>query len=457
MSKMVSRRDFLKMAGTAAGAIVLSACAPVAAPTQAPATQATPAAPAVKKAVKLRFWTHNYDPLVAFVQKKVEEYKSVKPGIEIEYAYAKVHDHEERLFTTLAAGTGPDGWNMGDWNYPLLSTKGWLAPVSPAAFGKDTDQEVMDMFFDFSLTGLVKEGKLYAIPFEWNALDLYYHRGAFAEVGLDPDKPPQTWEEVTEYAIKLTKRDEAGNIIRPGFQQSYGPNPEWPFKRLHPMLVQAGFDFLDKTLTTCTLNTKEAIEIVEYYTDWTVKHKVAMQGFEVPGVKGNPFRAGYVAMDLSGPYNPAAIKRANPNFVYKADDGWDVATFPQWSPPRLKKKASALWRWGLFVNNDSAYAEEMWAFIHFMVSDWRAVRNEVGYVPSIKGWTDDPENIKDTPWLPVQMKDLEIGVPVPQTPKYQELARQVLEMLERIYDGSQTVSESVTEACQKIDTILQTA
>ena len=67
---------------------------------------------------------------------------------------------------------------------------------------------------------------------------------------------------------------------------------------------------------------------------------------------------------------------------------------------------------------------------------------------------DDPENTKDTPLLSVQLQDLDVGVPVPLIPKYQELAKENLEMLERVYDGAQTVSESVAEFFQKVDAIL---
>jgi len=35
-----------------------------------------------------------------------------------------------------------------------------------------------------------------------------------------------------------------------------------------------------------------------------------------------------------------------------------------------------------------------------------------------------------------------------------ELAKENLEMLERVYDGAQTVSESVAEFCQKVNAIL---
>lgn len=450
MSHKVSRRSFLKMSGLVAGAAMLQACAPAAAPAESQAGEM----PAAEPSITLTFWTHNYDPVVAFAQRKAEEFQEMNPNVEVEYSSVTTADLDSRLFTTLAAGTGPDGFNNGGWNYAQLSANNWLAPVSPEGFGVGSDQEAMDLFIDSSLNGLVQDGKLYAVPFEWNALSLYYNRAHFIEADLDPDSPPQTWEEVTEFALKLTKSDDVGNITQPGFQQSYGPGTEWPLKRLHGMLVQAGVDYLDETHTSCALDNQDAIDAIEYYTDWTVNHQVSLQGFEVPGVSGNPFRAGYVSMDLSGPYNPAAIKRANPDWGFKGDDGWDVAPFPQWSEGILKQKASPLWRWGLFVNSASDHPAETWAYIHTMVEDWRAVRDDVGYLPSIKGWMDDPENTKDTPWLTVQLQDLDVGVPVPLIPKYQELAKENLEMLERVYDDVQTVSESVAEFCQKVNTIL---
>src|SRR4029078_6209578 len=39
---------------------------------------------------------------------------------------------------------------------------------------------------------------------------------AFKEVGLDPEKPPQTYDEVFAAAQKLVKKDASGKIIRSG-------------------------------------------------------------------------------------------------------------------------------------------------------------------------------------------------------------------------------------------------
>jgi ABC-type sugar transport system permease subunit/ABC-type glycerol-3-phosphate transport system substrate-binding protein len=49
------------------------------------------------------------------------------------------------------------------------------------------------------------DGKMYAIPFFQVALGLYYRRDFFADAGLDPAKPPRTWEEFIAYGRKIVE------------------------------------------------------------------------------------------------------------------------------------------------------------------------------------------------------------------------------------------------------------
>lgn len=47
-------------------------------------------------------------------------------------------------------------------------------------------------------------GKLYSFPFNKSVPVLYYNKDMFRKVGLDPDKPPATLDELAEYARKIT-------------------------------------------------------------------------------------------------------------------------------------------------------------------------------------------------------------------------------------------------------------
>jgi sn-glycerol 3-phosphate transport system substrate-binding protein len=48
-----------------------------------------------------------------------------------------------------------------------------------------------------------KDGKLYSMPFNSSTPIFYYNKDAFKKAGLDPEKPPKTWQEVETYAKKI--------------------------------------------------------------------------------------------------------------------------------------------------------------------------------------------------------------------------------------------------------------
>jgi sn-glycerol 3-phosphate transport system substrate-binding protein len=60
------------------------------------------------------------------------------------------------------------------------------------------------------------EDRLYSMPFNLSSPILYYDKNDFREVGLDPEKPPQTLEDVKAYSEKLLQKDSSGNITRSG-------------------------------------------------------------------------------------------------------------------------------------------------------------------------------------------------------------------------------------------------
>ncbi|MEC8900727.1 MAG: extracellular solute-binding protein, partial [Pseudomonadota bacterium] len=63
-------------------------------------------------------------------------------------------------------------------------------------------------------------GNMLSFPFNSSTPIMYYNRDAFEEAGLDPEQPPQTWEELAEYATQITESG-AANC---GFTTSW---PSW--------------------------------------------------------------------------------------------------------------------------------------------------------------------------------------------------------------------------------------
>ena len=76
----------------------------------------------------------------------------------------------------------------------------------------DDDRAWLKSFYPAFMENSQTGGKTWGIPFQRSTIVLYWNKDAFKEAGLDPEKPPTTWDEQLAFAQKLTKRDASGNV-----------------------------------------------------------------------------------------------------------------------------------------------------------------------------------------------------------------------------------------------------
>jgi sn-glycerol 3-phosphate transport system substrate-binding protein len=87
----------------------------------------------------------------------------------------------------------------------MMSAKGAIKPVyevmgeSGLPFDPNVYLSTVTSYYT------TREGKMLSMPFNSSTPILYYNVDAFKKAGLDPDKPPKTWEEVEDYSRKLVK------------------------------------------------------------------------------------------------------------------------------------------------------------------------------------------------------------------------------------------------------------
>src|SRR5690606_34724810 len=63
------------------------------------------------------------------------------------------------------------------------------------------------------------DGKTYGLAYTFSTPILYYNADLFREAGLDPDNPPQTWEEVKAAGEAIVANTDAEGF----FPGAYGP------------------------------------------------------------------------------------------------------------------------------------------------------------------------------------------------------------------------------------------
>jgi sn-glycerol 3-phosphate transport system substrate-binding protein len=72
--------------------------------------------------------------------------------------------------------------------------------------GANNDQ-FMSRFFPALHGNAVIDREVYGVPFQNSTPLLYYNADQFREAGLDPDRPPQSWDDLVAAAKKLTRRE----------------------------------------------------------------------------------------------------------------------------------------------------------------------------------------------------------------------------------------------------------
>ncbi len=111
-------------------------------------------------------------------------------------------------FAKLAAGQAEDATQSYFTEPPLLIKKHALADITDLAkswqYFSSYNPSIIAIATDPST------GKVYGIPQNGYALGIYYNRKMFKAAGLDPDKPPTTWDDFRAYAKQLKSASVAG-------------------------------------------------------------------------------------------------------------------------------------------------------------------------------------------------------------------------------------------------------
>src|SRR5437870_523636 len=113
---------------------------------------ATPTAAAMQPAQTqtLEVWTHEFPPFQdALTKKWIPEFEASHPGVKVKMTaipFAGVVSFDAKLLAALSSGSGPDFWDMGDWNYRTVLDNNYAAPLDPKIFGYASSMEMIDAY-----------------------------------------------------------------------------------------------------------------------------------------------------------------------------------------------------------------------------------------------------------------------------------------------------------------------
>jgi len=110
---------------------------------------------------------------------------------------------ESGFLMAMAGSTAPDVFYVNFRQYFAYIDQGFCQPLDKLIDADPESKKRISPFIEKVLR--TYDGKLYAMPFYQVAMALYYRKDHFVQAGLDPNRPPRTWDEMIAYGRKLTE------------------------------------------------------------------------------------------------------------------------------------------------------------------------------------------------------------------------------------------------------------
>jgi ABC-type glycerol-3-phosphate transport system substrate-binding protein len=224
----------------------------------------------------------------------------------------------------LAAGNGPDLFLITQDQAVQDSGEVVLFPL--ASLSVTQFQNAFEGADPFMVpTGTV------ALPIAADPLVLYWNKDLLATAGYA--QPPQYWDQLFDMATKMTKHDDAGNILKSAIALGEYKNIDDAKAILTALILQAGgtltaYDStgkLDSSISKAGINSSEpAVETaLRFYTEFADPSKTDYSWNGSLPVASQDFAQGNLAMYIGYASEEPLIKSENPNLNFA------VAALPQ--------------------------------------------------------------------------------------------------------------------------------
>ncbi len=248
-------------------------------------------------AQEIEFWSQDYGDLIAW-QRTMEEFTNefeAETGIKVNYEQVNWSVAFNRWLTAAQGGAAPDCADMF-WLHSFSAIGGDQYGPMPITEYRDTWPTLEEDFYEGSLQDVNWSGDFYGIPWRGDVRPLIYRTDLAAEAGLEG--PPETWDELVEYAKALTERDSNGNVTRWGLALG----PDNPSQSYVPLYWQAGGDFMTEDGRTATIDNEATRVALSFIRDLVWEHEVLSPDFMERGYSAEgDFLAGQLGMIASTP------------------------------------------------------------------------------------------------------------------------------------------------------------
>jgi sn-glycerol 3-phosphate transport system substrate-binding protein len=240
-------------------------------------------------------------PLTAIVDSMVANFMTENPDITVNAIYAGNYN-DARIKALAALNSGQPAQTSVMFSIDLYEL---IEQDAIVAFDDivttDEERAWLDSFYPALMENGTTGGKTWGIPFQRSTIVMYYNKDAFRAAGLDPEAPPQTWDELVEMGKKLTKRDGSqwGAMI---------PSTGYPYWMFGALTMQNGQVLMNDSGDTTFFDDPAVVEALQFWYDLGNTHQIMPAGTIEWGTLRQNFLEGKTAIMWHSTGNLTAVK-----------------------------------------------------------------------------------------------------------------------------------------------------
>ena len=401
--------------------------------------------------VSLRFsdWHLTEDVWNKSLNEAMDTFHQQNPNIKVTLEPVSYKEKETKYTVESAAGRAPDVFHVHAFSLPMFFGKGFAKDLTP--FIEKEGPGFLDPWYPLPIKLMKSNGKMHAMPGDYMTMVLFYNTKMFKAAGLDPNKPPKTWDEFLKYAKKLTRdTDGDGKVDQWGFGTVGAKSPGFTL-RFGPFIWSFGGDYLTPDMKRSALDSREAKAAFKFFVELYTKHKVVPPGLTAmnPQEVRTQLAQKKVAMILGSGWTPPIVNKINPDL--KAFEILKCAP-----APKKKGPATAIWLSSWVMSPNTKHPNEAWKLMKFITSKEMELKwfvdNRV--ISSRKDVSGVAAEILNDKFASVMASQLPYGKVEPQIKQWPEIIDTFTTSLQEAIVGMKTPEKALGEAHNRINAIL---
>lgn len=366
----------------------------------------------------------------------IADFEKKYPGTEVKWVDRPGEGYADKISADAAGGTLPDVVNVS----PDL-----VAPLAKAGIALDLDKAAPKYRKEY-LDGAWKSHQIpgtegtYAFPWYLNTGPMFYNKRLLKDAGLDPAKPPTTYDEVFTDGLKLAEKShgKVATLANVPTIEDFG---------------RYGGQLMNKEGTGFAFNDAKGVELLTRYKElYDAKALDAQALTATPESSGHKFLTESVAMNPGSALDLANFRKQAPS-LYK-----NIGITDQVS----NTGKANMYVMGVMVNAQSKRKPAAVAFAHYVTDATRQMEfaKQVAIFPSTAGSLDDPyftkeDGTDETRVRVAAAKSLKTAVNYTPVLFSEQMKTELRNQIAKALQGKQSPKEALDNAVKACDRLLQ--